>query len=115
MKRKTKSTLFTILILIAIVAFAIIFLTKKPPETDEEVVKCIASKSTIYTQFGCRACDMQKEMFGENSKYLNEVNCFYDRQACEKEEILATPTWISGRKRVEGIQSIEKLRELTGC
>lgn len=115
MKRQTKSTVITILILLGISIIVILSLSTKPPETDQEVAKCIGSKSILYTQLGCHACEAQEEMFGKNYQYLNVIDCWYNNQPCIDANITATPTWIINEKKVVGVQTIEKLKGLTGC
>jgi hypothetical protein len=81
--------------------------------TDEKTAKCIGENAILYTQLGCHACKNQEKMFGENVKYLNIVDCFYEREKCN--EISATPTWKINNEFYKGVQSIEKLKELTKC
>jgi hypothetical protein len=115
MKSKTKSLIITIAILVLIVIIAYFTLTKNPPSTDSDTAKCIGSKSTLYTQLGCSHCKDQEEMFGENYQYLNKIDCWYDNQPCIANNITGTPTWIIKNEKYPGVQSIEKLKELTGC
>lgn len=115
MNKKTKSIIFTILILIAVIILAYLALNKRTPITDQEVVKCIGSKSVLYIQLGCHACKTQEEMFGDNYQYLSKVDCWYTNQPCVDNNITATPTWIIKGERVVGVQTIDKLKELTGC
>lgn len=115
MKRQTKSTLLTISILLGIAIIAFLSLNNKPPETEQEIAECIGSEAILYTQLGCHACEAQEELFGENYQYLNVVDCWYNHQPCIDSNITATPTWIINNKKVIGLQTIEKLQELTGC
>ena len=115
MKSKTKSLIITLIILVAIATIAFLALTKNPPTTDSEIVKCIGSKSTLYTQLGCSHCKTQEEMFGDNYQYLNIIDCWFNNQPCVDNNITGTPTWIIKNEKHEGVQSIEELKELTGC
>lgn len=110
-----KSSWITIGILIAVIILAYFLINKQKPETPEAVAKCIGEKSELYVQLGCSHCKDQEEMFGENLKYLNRIDCFYEREKCAEKEIAGTPTWIIGGEKYEGVKSIEKLKELTGC
>lgn len=105
----------TVGIVIAVIILAYFLINKPKPETPEEVAKCIGEKSILYVQLGCSHCKTQEEMFGENLKYIKEIDCFYEKSICMEKEITGTPTWIIGGKKIEGVQSIEKLKELTGC
>jgi hypothetical protein len=115
MKRKTKNIIITILIIVAITAISVLALTKKPAITDVEIVKCIGSKSTLYVQLGCHFCKVQEDMFGDNYQYLDVIDCWYEKQPCTENNIISTPTWIIKGEKYEGVQSIDKLKELTGC
>lgn len=108
-----KGQIITILVIVAVIAVAIFIITRTKGTISAKTVLCIANKSTIYVQLGCHACAIQEEMFGENYKYLNVIDCFFEKEKCS--DITATPTWlINGEYRV-GVQSIEELKQLTGC
>ena len=77
----------------------------------EAFSRYLGENSVLYVQTGCSACKAQEDLFGANIKYLNIVNCLTDRQACA--EIEKTPTWIIDGQKYVGVQSIEKLKELT--
>lgn len=114
MKKKDHSKLITLGIIVLIAVIVYFSLTNGPmPETDEEVAKCIGENSVLYVQLGCSHCEVQKEMFGENQKYLNTVDCFYNNEECS--EIKGTPSWKIDGKIVTGVQEIVRLKELTGC
>ena len=110
MKKKKGLTLIIILVVIIL---AIIIMTRSHPETSEEVAKCIGRNSKLYVQLGCSACKIQEEMFGDNYKYLNVVDCWFERDKCG--EIEYTPTWIIKGEKYDEVFSIKKLQELTGC
>ena len=84
-------------------------------ETSEEIAKCIANKSTLYIQLGCHACETQEEILGNNYKYINTVDCFYEQDKCIEKEITATPTWIIEGERYTGYKKVDKLKELADC
>ena len=110
-----KASLITITIIIAVIILAYFLINKNNPKTPEDVVKCIGENSELYVQLGCHACQIQEDMFRENYQYINKIDCFYERDKCAEEEIEATPTWIINGQKYKGVQSIEKLKELTGC
>ena len=76
---------------------------------------CIGENSVYYSQTGCPACLNQENMFGDNIKYINKIDCKLDMQKCIDAKISATPTWIIDGQLYRGVQTIEKLAELTGC
>ena len=110
-----KSSLTTIILVTAVILFGFYLINKPAPTTDIGIAKCIGENSVVYEQLGCHACETQEKMFGENYKYLNTVDCFFERELCAQKNIEATPTWIIDGERLKGVQSIETLQELTGC
>jgi hypothetical protein len=109
-----KKTWLTFGVILCVLIFAIILINYKPNyETSEELAKCIGENSILYVQLGCHACETQEEMFAENYGLLNTVDCFYEREKCT--DIQVTPTWEIDRELYEGVQSVDKLKELTGC
>ena len=113
MKKRVKSKLITLGIIVLIIVGSILIINKKPPQINKEVAKCIGENSVLYVQQGCSHCIREEELFGENYKYLNVVDCFYDREKCG--EITGTPTWIINGKKYLGFKSIQELKDLTGC
>ena len=114
MKKKVKSQLITWGIILIIIIGSIIYInSNKHPETPEEIAKCIAKNSVLYTQLGCHACEKQEEAFGDKYQYLNVVDCFYEQDKCK--EITATPTWKINGENYIGVQTIQYIKDLTGC
>ncbi len=112
MRRKIAG-LISILVIIAVVLLAIFLINNKKPETPDEIAKCIGRNSVLYTQLGCHACESQKNLFGESYQYLNKIDCWFEGDKCS--DIQKTPTWLIKGEKYEGVQSIDKLKELTGC
>ena len=110
-----KNTWWTIGIIIAVIILAYFIINRTHPETPEALAKCIGENAVLYTQIGCSACEKQKDLFGENVQYINEFICNSDWQECQKVEMTHTPTWIINNEKYVGVQSIEKLKEITGC
>ena len=108
-----KNNLITVIIILAIIAFAIFILVKPSSGVSKQTAICIADKSLLYIQLGCHACANQEKLFGNSYQYLNKIDCWFERDKCSN--ITATPTWIINNQTYIGVQSIEKLRELTGC
>ena len=74
---------YTVLIIIVIAIIAGIYLLKpKPEQTTEEIMKCIAGKSMLYSQPGCSHCIVQKEILGNYSSLFKEINCIEEREKC---------------------------------
>jgi hypothetical protein len=120
MEKKVINILVTVGIITLVLAFsAYIIIKDNAPSSilTEELAKCIGANSELYIQTGCPACQRQEELFGEHIQYINSTNCFLqeNRQICIDKNIEATPTWIIEGEKYKGVQSIEKLKELTGC
>jgi len=111
MRIKKRWITLGIIFIIAIISIAV--LATRGNGVSEKLTKCIGENSELYVQLGCNACARQKEMFGKNSQYLNIIDCWFEREKCL--EIQYVPTWIIKGEKHTGVQSIEKLKELTGC
>lgn len=98
---------------IAIIVLISSLIQKPNNPTNEEIVKCIGENAVLYTQIGCHACKIQENLFGENLKHINIIDCFYEPEKCQ--DILGTPSWEINGETYLGVQSIEKLKELIGC
>jgi len=118
-----KNNLVTIAVIaiILLVAGGIIYFKNYAGATiqetgSEEVAKWIGEHSVLYYQPSCSHCVEQEKLFGDNVKYLTMVDCTKseNQQKCIDEGITATPTWIINDEKYAGVQSIEKLKELTG-
>ena len=110
-----KNNYITLIIIIAIIILTYFIIQRDEPTTSEETAKCIGQNSVLYVQLGCIHCKEQEDMFGNNTKYLNMIDCFYEKEKCLQEKIEATPTWIIKGEKYVGVQSIKNLQELTGC
>jgi hypothetical protein len=115
MKKKIILTIISLVVLIALVIILIKvnFNNSSKNSVSEEITKCIGNNSVLYVQLGCSHCINQKNMFGENVKFLNITDCFYETEKCS--DIAAVPTWKINNQYYKGVQSIETLKELTGC
>jgi len=113
--KKSFRLLITLAIVVAVVLLAFYIKNRNPNGISEEDAKCIGEKSVLYTQIGCYACSMQEDLFGENYQYVNDFVCNNDWDSCLAKGIKATPTWEINGQMIEGVQTIEKLKELTGC
>ena len=111
--------LFVLLVLIIGAQFTSFSILNPEEENNNEISKelaiCIGENSVYYSQTGCSACKIQEDLFGDNIKHINKIDCKLDMQKCVDAEIQATPTWIINAQAYRGVQSIEKLAELTGC
>lgn len=108
-----KRSLITITIIVAVIILSIILINASKNGVSQKTAMCIGENSELYTQLGCHACEIQEEKFGASYQYLNVIDCFFERDKCS--DIQVTPTWIINGQKYTRVQSIEKLKELTGC
>jgi len=110
-----KNTWVNVLVVVVVLVLAVLILlnANENPQTDEETAKCIGARAILYVQLGCSHCDNQENMFGDYKEHLTVIDCFYEREKCEGIE--GTPTWEISGEKIRGVQSIDKLKELTGC
>lgn len=78
----------------------------------------LRSKGVIfYGAFWCQHCFHQKALFGQQAgNRLPYVECAKDAagaQACSAAEVLAYPTWVMGKERRVGVQSLKDLAAWT--
>lgn len=114
MKKDTRIYL-TLGIIVVLIIVGIFWIKKNGETLNEKTAKCIAEKSELYVQLGCSACKIQEDMFKDSYVYLNVIDCHYQPQKCADAQITHTPTWLINGEKYEGLQSIQKLKELTGC
>ena len=104
-----------IVIVIGVTYFSISGYFVKPNNFDD-FAKCLTSKgATMYGAEWCGHCKEQKAMFVQSFKYVNYVECPENQALCQQKGITGYPTWIINGIQYPGVQSFEKLKELTGC
>ena len=83
----------------------------------EAEAKWIGAHSVVYVQAGCIHCKDQEDLFGNNWKYINSIDCISSQantQACITANITATPTWVINGQQYVGFQTLSNLDNLTG-
>lgn len=109
--------IYLILVVIVVLIILGIFYLKNlfKENLDEKTAECIAKNATLFSQTSCSHCIAQKQIIGEYIKLFRVIECDKEQEPCQEAEITGTPTWIINGKKVEGTQSISKLKELAGC
>jgi hypothetical protein len=87
---------------------------------EAKLAKCMTEKGAkLYTASTCPHCKVQKELFKDGLKYLDNTECkAMDgwAQACIDNEINSVPTWIfADGQRLSGSTPLEALAAKTGC
>jgi len=116
--KKSIERFITALVIIAVLILSMFIILNKPaPQTSSDIAKCIGQNSVVYVQTGCSHCKDQEDLFGNNTQYLTMIDCLQNEnmQKCVSAGIQGTPTWIIKNQSYEGVQTIEKLKQLTGC
>lgn len=90
-------------------------------KSEIELAKHLKSVGAVkYAAFWCPHCYEQKQLFGkEASKELIDVECAPEGnnpqpQKCIDAKVKAFPTWVINGKIYEGVQTLDKLADLTG-
>ncbi len=77
---------------------------------------CLSSRGALL--FGadwCPACRHQDELFGSAASYLEHIDCDENPSACADAGVRSIPAWeIEGRLH-SGVQSLDKLAQMSGC
>lgn len=113
MKKDTSTIIILILIVIAIIS--LIYFVKSNGNTDEKVMKCIAEKSRIIISPTCGYCAKQKQDLGEYIDYFEFIDISKNPEILQEYSIKGTPSWIINEQVYSGYQTIEKLKQITGC
>lgn len=115
MKNNTKTLIALIALIIIIIGFIYVYKNINQPVATEDFAKCLASKSIVYSSSICPHCQEQKKIIGPNYKYINEIDCYTNPEECVKANVTGTPTWIINGNRIEGVQTLAQLEQLSGC
>ena len=113
MKKETITIIILIIIIIAIIV--IIYYIKANENQDDPTIKCIASKSKIIVSPTCSACAYQKQILGDYLNYFEILSITEHPELLEQYNLDGVPTWIINEEKYPGVQSIEKLKQITGC
>ena len=113
MKKETIFLIATILIIIAIVVT--INYARGSGNYDKETMECIADNSVLFVSKTCGHCANQKQILGDSLGLfqIHDVNDEID--LTNQYGITKIPTWTINGEKYEGVHSIERLKELTGC
>jgi hypothetical protein len=72
----------------------------------------------FYGAWWCPACFKQKNLFGQQAgdklPYVECEKTEQERERCQQAGIAAYPTWVMGKQRLEGVQSLERLGQWSG-
>ena len=113
---KTKGNLMFIATIIAvIVVIVIITMVRGNNNVDDETMQCIAENSLLVVSKTCSHCANQLSILGDSKELFNMVYIDEDRSIFDEYGIIGVPAWVINNEVYEGVRSIDKLKELTGC
>lgn len=82
----------------------------------DSFAQCLAEKQiTMYGTEWCPHCKTQKSLFGSSFQYASYVDCDRYQEQCLAAGVQAYPTWIVNGTAYEGVQSMVKLSQISGC
>ena len=115
MKKKKMLYVLIAILILTVGAYGIYAWRTIPGEYDD-FAKCLSeSGATKYGTDWCGYCKQQKALFGKSFKYVDYVNCDYNKDECILEGVTGYPTWKINGESYSGVQSFERLSQLTGC
>jgi len=103
---------------IAVVIIAIILLinyVKSNGDHTEETYKCIAQNSILIVSKICGHCANQKALLGDYLDLFNLIDIQEHPEVWEQYDLIGVPTWVINNQTYPGVQSIDKLKQITGC
>ena len=83
--------------------------------------QCLSERGVkFFGAYWCANCDKQKQLFGSSIRYVNYIECDPNSEnsqsrLCMDNGIKGYPTWEIGGQQYLGIQTLEKLSELSEC
>ena len=82
----------------------------------DEFAQCLTEKGIkMYGTDWCSYCQKQKDLFGSSFNYIDFVDCDKDKQECLSAGVRGYPTWKINGENYPGLQSLDKLAQLSGC
>ena len=107
--------IFITLIIIIIGIISTIYYVRANGNHDNPTMKCIAKNAKLFVSKTCGHCAAQKKDLGEYIEFFEIIDCTTNQEQCQENNILYVPTWVINNENHIGKQSVEQLRELTGC
>ncbi len=112
-----------ILLVIGIGYFGFTFITGRvaEPGVYDEFAQCLTERGAVfYGAYWCHFCAQQKDLLGSSMEFIKYVECDSkgknaQPELCAENNIRGYPTWIIDGKSYSGVQSLERLSELTDC
>ena|SRR3989338_4799052 len=115
-KSVKKYIMFSILLLAVIIVSYTFYVRSQRTGSYDEFAKCLtATGAVVYGNDFCQYTGKQLNWFGKSEQYLSYVKCAESEELCDNKGVKTTPTWEINGSMYEGVQSFEKLAEVSGC
>ena len=115
MERKRSLWILLGILVVVAGAYSIYSLQGSPGEYDGFAICLTEAGAVKYGTDWCGYCKQQKDLFGNSFDYVNYVNCDYNGDECVVAGVGGYPTWKINGELYPGVQSLERLSQLTGC
>jgi hypothetical protein len=102
-------------LIVIFLAMTVYSYSNKPGNYDEFATCLTDSGVVVYGNDHCSYTLSQLSMFGKSKTYLNYVKCTENGELCDEKEVSLTPTWEIGENKLEGVQGLQKLSDLSEC
>jgi len=111
-----KDTLILVIIVVIVIAIILgINYVKGNGNYSDETMQCIADNSILIVSKTCSHCINQKNILGDSLDLFELIYIDENPEVLEQYDVKVVPTWIINNEKITGVQSIEELKELTGC
>jgi len=111
-----KTTIITILILLASAVILSACTAQNTSMQYDAVAKCMTANGVVMYGTGwCTHCQAQKHMFGNSFQYIHFVDCDANTQTCKDVGVQGYPTWAINGSLYPGEQSMYLLAGTSGC
>jgi hypothetical protein len=100
---------------LSIGAFTGLFVAGGPSRMDY-FAQCLSDKGVVMYGFSsCDNCNSNRQLFGNSFKYVSYTDCAFNLLECRDAGVEGVPAWKVNGILYTGIQTPERLSELTGC
>ncbi len=105
-----------LVILVVIAGGYLTGLLVSKPSPYTAFAKCLSGGgAVIYGNDWCEYTQEQMAMFGNSFAQLKYIKCDDNKGLCGQKGVKITPTWEIDGKTYQGVQTFQKLSELSGC
>lgn len=113
---KNKYKILGIAIILLVLLSYVVYKRQVSPGKYDNFAKCLSeNQAAMYGTEWCPHCKSQKALFEKSFKYVDYIDCDYDKDICLLNGVKGYPTWIIKNQSYPGTQSLEILSKLSNC